>query len=267
MTEKLRAIVAEDESLIRMDIVAILEEAGYEVVGQAGDGEEAVKWLRKAAEQNHGMAQAFLGIEYVAGRGVPKNLEEGVKWIRKSAEQGNYLGQVVLGGLYRKGEGVPKDDEEAFRWFKKSAAQGFEESQRLLGHCYEQGEGVAKNPVEAAMWYRKAAEQGEKIAQTALGLCLVKGAGVPRDDVSAYMWFNLSAAAGHDIAVTFREKLAKSMTPEQIAEAQKMSREWKPKKKHIPVVETPNKAADAADRPDLDEAFGISPSPPPSPKE
>jgi response regulator NasT len=43
MTEKLRAIVAEDESLIRMDIVAILEEAGYEVVGQAGDGEEAVR--------------------------------------------------------------------------------------------------------------------------------------------------------------------------------------------------------------------------------
>lgn len=43
MTEKLRAIVAEDESLIRMDVVATLREAGYEVVGEAADGEEAVR--------------------------------------------------------------------------------------------------------------------------------------------------------------------------------------------------------------------------------
>jgi response regulator NasT len=43
MQEALRVIVAEDEALIRMDVVATLQEAGYEVVGEAGDGEEAVK--------------------------------------------------------------------------------------------------------------------------------------------------------------------------------------------------------------------------------
>jgi AmiR/NasT family two-component response regulator len=37
-----RVVVAEDESLIRMDIVEILRDAGYEVVGEAGDGETAV---------------------------------------------------------------------------------------------------------------------------------------------------------------------------------------------------------------------------------
>lgn len=37
-----RVVVAEDESLIRMDIVEILTDAGYEVVGEAGDGETAV---------------------------------------------------------------------------------------------------------------------------------------------------------------------------------------------------------------------------------
>ena len=35
-------VVAEDESLIRMDIVEILREAGFDVVGEAGDGETAV---------------------------------------------------------------------------------------------------------------------------------------------------------------------------------------------------------------------------------
>lgn len=43
---KLRALVAEDETLIRLDIVETLEDAGYEVVGQAGDGEQAIELAR-----------------------------------------------------------------------------------------------------------------------------------------------------------------------------------------------------------------------------
>lgn len=42
MTE-LRILVAEDEGLIRMDVVSTLREAGYEVIGEAADGEEAVE--------------------------------------------------------------------------------------------------------------------------------------------------------------------------------------------------------------------------------
>nr|WP_202106887.1 response regulator [Agromyces seonyuensis] len=38
-----RVVVAEDESLIRLDIVEILRDAGFEVVGEAGDGETAVQ--------------------------------------------------------------------------------------------------------------------------------------------------------------------------------------------------------------------------------
>ena len=37
-----RVVVAEDESLIRLDIVEILRDNGFEVVGEAGDGETAV---------------------------------------------------------------------------------------------------------------------------------------------------------------------------------------------------------------------------------
>ena len=42
MLEGLKVVVAEDEGLIRMDVVASLEEAGLVVVGQAADGEEAI---------------------------------------------------------------------------------------------------------------------------------------------------------------------------------------------------------------------------------
>ena len=43
MEEALRVVVAEDEALIRMDVVATLQEAGYLVVGEGANGEEAVK--------------------------------------------------------------------------------------------------------------------------------------------------------------------------------------------------------------------------------
>jgi two-component system, response regulator PdtaR len=43
MEEALRVVVVEDEGLIRMDVVATLQEAGYEVVGEGADGEEAIK--------------------------------------------------------------------------------------------------------------------------------------------------------------------------------------------------------------------------------
>ena len=38
-----RVLVAEDEALIRLDLVEMLEEEGYDVVGQAGDGQTAVR--------------------------------------------------------------------------------------------------------------------------------------------------------------------------------------------------------------------------------
>lgn len=45
-TKRPRVVVAEDEALIRMDLVELLEEQGYDVVGQAGDGEAAIELAR-----------------------------------------------------------------------------------------------------------------------------------------------------------------------------------------------------------------------------
>jgi response regulator NasT len=42
-TQARRVVVAEDEALIRLDIVEMLRDAGFDVVGEAGDGEEAVR--------------------------------------------------------------------------------------------------------------------------------------------------------------------------------------------------------------------------------
>jgi TPR repeat protein len=77
---------------------------------------------------------------------------------------------------------------------------------------------------------RPLAEQGDANAQYNLGVFYDNGLGVPQDKVRAYMWLNLSAAQGRDGAVAFRDLMARRMTPAQIAEAQKLAREWKPTK-------------------------------------
>ena len=81
---------------------------------------------------------------------------------------------------------------------------------------------------EAARLYRLAAEQGHAVGQLSLGNMYKRGQGVSQDNVQAYKWFNL---AGSQIVSAFlsRDRVADFMTPAQIAEAQKLAREWKPK--------------------------------------
>ena len=84
-------------------------------------------------------------------------------------------------------------------------------------------------------WFRLAADQGDAQAQYNLGMLYAKGQAGELDNVSAYMWFNLAAAhfplsdVRHDTAVASRDLLAKQMTREQVAEAQKRAGEWMPK--------------------------------------
>ena len=80
----------------------------------------------------------------------------------------------------------------------------------------------------AAEWYRKAADQGNARAQNNIGLSYDNGRGVLKDWSIAYMWYNLAAAKGNKTAATNRDNLERSMTAAQIAEGQRMSREWKP---------------------------------------
>jgi len=78
--------------------------------------------------------------------------------------------------------------------------------------------------------WRPLAEQGDASAQYNLGLMYDKGQGVPQDYVQAHLWYNLAAAQGTEKARRFRDFIAEEMTLAQIAEAQRLARDWKPKK-------------------------------------
>src|SRR5580765_6299306 len=150
---------------------------------------------------------------------------------RPLAEQGDARAQYNLGVLYRKGRGVPQDDVQARRWYEKAAAQGQAKAQYNLGTLYLNGGGVPKDYQQALRWFRMAADQGEALAQTKIGIMYDEGQGVPHDVVQAHKWYSLAATNGDKPAAELRDALAKQMTPAQIAEAQKLAREWKPKQK------------------------------------
>ena len=123
----------------------------------------------------------------------------------------------------------------AMRLWRSLAGRGVADAQFLLGRMYHSGQGVpvSQDYAEALKWYRLAAAQGNADAQTFLGVMYRYGQGVPQDYVLAHMWFNLAAVQGDDsgqAAARERDGISKLMTPAQIAEAQKLAREWQPKR-------------------------------------
>ena len=48
-TARTRVVIAEDEAIIRLDLKELLEEEGYEVVGETGRGDEAIELVRELA--------------------------------------------------------------------------------------------------------------------------------------------------------------------------------------------------------------------------
>ena len=153
--------------------------------------------------------------------------------IRQKAEQGDATAQFDLGVMYNFGKGVPQDYAEARRWYLKAAEQGNSDAQFNLGVMYDNGRGVRQDYAEARKWYLKAAEKGAAHAQFSLGFMYDTGQGVPQDYVKAHLWFNLAASRAkvdyRKQIADARDKTAAKMTPAQLAEAQRLAREWKPK--------------------------------------
>ena len=144
---------------------------------------------------------------------------------RLAAAQGEARAQFTLGTMYKNGEGVPQNYVEAVKWYRLAAAQGVAVAQTAFGSMYYLGTGVPQNHAEAMKWFHLAAAQGFAGAQNNLGVMHNNGEGVPQNYAEAVKWYNLAAAQGNADARTNREAIQKLMTPQQIAEAQRLSSE------------------------------------------
>ena len=80
----------------------------------------------------------------------------------------------------------------------------------------------------AAKIFRTLAATGDNHAQYLLGRLYAHGYGVVQDYVEAHKWFNLAASRGHNHAAAARDAIAERMNSSQIAEAQRLARNWRP---------------------------------------
>ena len=191
---------------------------------------KAAELYRKAAEQGFADAQFNLGLllfsakTLAAQRGdgsLTLNLAEAEKWYLKAAEQGHIDAQTQLGliKLFFK-----KNYADAAKWLRKAADKEDAGAEYLLGTMHLNGWGMEKDYLEAVKWIQKSAEHGHEEGQIDIGAMYFEGQGVEKDFAEAYAWWNLAAKSSTN-AVHNRAILEKRMTPGQIAEAQKRTKE------------------------------------------
>jgi hypothetical protein len=150
------------------------------------------------------------------------------------AEQGDASAQVFLGALFQDGWGTARDYNEAVRWYRSASELGHPVAQLLLANRYQFGEGGLRKDYDKA-WelFYKAADQNYATAYYALAAMSYLSS--RENYIEAYKWAMLAAArlkqSGHkDFMVSMIESLESDLSSEEIAEAERMISEWKPKK-------------------------------------
>ncbi|MBV8635632.1 MAG: SEL1-like repeat protein [Burkholderiaceae bacterium] len=199
----------------------------------AHDYAKALEWFRRAADAHDDDAENQIGIMYLLGKGVEKDVSKAVEWYRRAADQYNAAALNNLAYRYRYGSGVDKDLAQARLLYTASAEAGFAEAQTTLGflysdgsempanyplarywdarammlgdaagsmelgYLYEHGMGVERDLVKAWQLYKSSADDGDKVGQFDVALAYANGRGTPVDSALAVSWMEKSAAQGY----------------------------------------------------------------------
>jgi len=176
--------------------------AYYNGDGVIQDTKKAAQWLQVAEKQNFSEAQYVLGMILSEGKdGVAKNLSKGNALLRKAADQNHklaraYLEQMNLKPLpvthkkafvstpsfsvgtdneilqearkYYTGFGRTKDYTKAFSMLLPLAKEGYPEAARLVGLMKLSGKGTEKDSKDAEQWLSVAAQKGDGAARQML---------------------------------------------------------------------------------------------------
>lgn len=215
----------------------------YEGKGVAEDSAKALGWLEAAAENNHVLAQRFLGALYLNGVNadgkmtVKPDAKKGASWYLRAAYNDDGPSQAVIGTLYMTGKGIEKDNIQAIKWNRLAAKKGLTGAQKRLNtlyadqkrsRSYEQriisfrddfakGDAVAGFNLGRLYYYapvpfsnpRQAVKlfqtTAEKVASSALmmGVATEEGKGIPQNFAEAVTWYKKAADMGQNEAYAY----------------------------------------------------------------
>jgi len=121
----------------------------------------------ETAEPKDAEAKFALAVRYYKGDGIAENKKEAVRLIRKAAEQGYAVAQCALGLCYQRGDGVAQNDTLSVKWLLKAAHQGDRKAMMKLMYMYSNGKGVKADNNIALEWAGKACDGQLSDADTA----------------------------------------------------------------------------------------------------
>ena len=143
--------LAEDGNTEAMKILSL---DWYDDADRGNDKDQAVLWMRRAADLGNPYAMLMIGIHL---RNT-EQYEEAFEYITKGAETGIAEGMIDLAGCYANGIGTRQDDEKALFWYKKAAEAG-----NVVG-MIKTGDYLCDNgyAADARRWFEKATEEGDE---------------------------------------------------------------------------------------------------------
>ena len=133
-------------------------------LSQKGLYDKALTYTKRAAYKGYAPAQYNLGLSYLHGLGIEKDVKYAIVWLEKSAQQDLADAQTELAMAYYLGRGVKKDNQKAKYYWTLAASQNDEYAQfNLASLSIENGK-----THQAKIWLIKAMHNQHPNAKLAL---------------------------------------------------------------------------------------------------
>ncbi len=107
----------EDDAISQFKLGIIYKQG---LADEKQDLKKAFKWFKKAAENDHGEAAAFLGMAYINGEGTKQNINKGIEWLEQAGLFGVADAYGLLGAIYEQGSFVESDLNKAMQYYKEA---------------------------------------------------------------------------------------------------------------------------------------------------
>ncbi len=199
--------------------------------GVTRDAAKGVELVKQAADQAYPPAQSLLGIWIATGaQGYPKDEAVALSWFNQAADKKDpnafyWLGQFAEFGL----GGVPQDNLQALDQYKHAGELAHAEAMASVGRLYALGKGVAADGPEALKWLQRGVTSGSTSAYLWMGSVYEFGrGGLSRNPALAHAWYQVmptrAPAATLKMATEGKERLSKTMSAQELAEADKLAK-------------------------------------------
>jgi TPR repeat protein len=200
LADKYYRKAAEEGNSIALYNIGMYYKNGKDSFTQSYDS--AFIYLKKSADLDFSPAELEIGQIYENGIGRDTNNQLAVKYYRKAANQNNIAALSRMAIFYNHGRGgLPHNNDSALIYNYRSAIAGYADAQVDRGDMYSKGIIVGIDKAKAALWYRAAANQHNRVALYDMGHLFLDGSSViPRNLDSAYRYFQEAADSGYNIA-------------------------------------------------------------------